>query len=74
MDYISVRVLPFQRYIQIKQVEGELLTTLQFLPRSILTATKGGLIKLWIRPLALRPRHMKSARAATFVDAQALMT
>ncbi|KAJ7172138.1 catabolite repression protein creC [Mycena filopes] len=40
----------------IKPIEGDILSTLSFLPRSILTSTKTGLIKLWIRPLALRPR------------------
>ncbi|KAF9526954.1 catabolite repression protein creC [Crepidotus variabilis] len=58
--------------VLVKQLEGELLTTLHFLPRNILTATKTGLIKLWIRPLALRTRHMKP-RTATVVDAHDLI-
>ncbi|KAJ7286199.1 catabolite repression protein creC [Mycena rebaudengoi] len=40
----------------IKPVDNDILTTIAFLPRSILTSTKSGLIKLWIRPLAMRPR------------------
>ncbi|KAF8969786.1 WD40-repeat-containing domain protein [Flammula alnicola] len=46
------------------------LVFVQFHPRSILTATKGAQIKLWIRPLALRPRTL---RARTQVDAQDLI-
>ncbi|KAH0583600.1 hypothetical protein H2248_009219 [Termitomyces sp. 'cryptogamus'] len=42
--------------VLIKNVEGDLLTSASFLPRSILTATKSGHIKLWIRPLALKSR------------------
>ncbi|KAJ7481231.1 catabolite repression protein creC [Mycena galericulata] len=40
----------------IKSIDNDILGTLAFLPRSILTSTKSGYIKLWIRPLALRPR------------------
>ncbi|KAJ7632962.1 catabolite repression protein creC [Roridomyces roridus] len=40
----------------IKPIDSDILATLTFLPRSILTSTKNGYIKLWIRPLALRPR------------------
>ncbi|KAK7038069.1 catabolite repression protein creC [Favolaschia claudopus] len=40
----------------IKPIDSDILSTLVFLPRSILTSTKNGYIKLWIRPLALRPR------------------
>ncbi|KAG6833065.1 hypothetical protein H0H87_011809 [Tephrocybe sp. NHM501043] len=47
--------------VLIKNIEGDLLTAVSFLPRSILTATKTGLIKLWIRPLALRPRAKSRA-------------
>ncbi|KAF9019384.1 WD40 repeat-like protein [Hymenopellis radicata] len=39
-----------------KQVEGDLLAAVAFLQRSVLTASKTGLVKLWIRPLALRAR------------------
>ncbi|KAF8205780.1 WD40-repeat-containing domain protein [Mycena galopus ATCC 62051] len=51
----------------IKPVDGDILSTLVFMPRSILTSTKNGYIKLWIRPLALRPR-MKHRTPAPDVD------
>ncbi|KAG6889838.1 hypothetical protein C0995_014316 [Termitomyces sp. Mi166 len=54
--------------VLIKNVEGDLLTSTLFLPRSILTATKSGHIKLWIRPLALKSRA-KSRIAMVDVDA-----
>ncbi|KAG6906339.1 hypothetical protein DXG01_014420 [Tephrocybe rancida] len=47
--------------VLIKNIEGDLLTATSFLPRSILTATKAGHIKLWIRPLALRARAKSRA-------------
>ena len=60
--------------LQVKQLDSDLLATVQFLPRSILTATKGSNIKLWIRPLALRSsRNVKSSRGASTVDAQDLI-
>ncbi|KAJ7112454.1 catabolite repression protein creC [Mycena crocata] len=40
----------------IKPIDSDILASIAFLPRSILTSTKNGYIKLWIRPLALRPR------------------
>ncbi|KAJ7723958.1 catabolite repression protein creC [Mycena maculata] len=51
----------------IKPIDNDILTTVAFLPRSILTSTKNGYIKLWIRPLALRPR-MKHRQPAPDVD------
>ena len=59
--------------LQVKQLDGELLAAIQFLPRSILTATRGSSIKLWIRPLALRSRNAKNGRGASTVDAQNLI-
>jgi hypothetical protein len=45
------------RYLyKIKGCENDILTAISFLPRYILTSTKSGHIKLWIRPLALKPR------------------
>ncbi|GLB34713.1 putative WD domain, G-beta repeat [Lyophyllum shimeji] len=49
--------------VLVKSIEGDILTAVSFLPRSVLTSTKSGHIKLWIRPLALRPR-IKNGRAA----------
>ncbi|KAG7448140.1 WD40 repeat-like protein [Guyanagaster necrorhizus] len=51
--------------VLVKHVEGELLADVAFLPRSLMTATKIGHVKLWIRPLALRPRHLKPHRTRT---------
>ncbi|TFK30213.1 WD40 repeat-like protein [Coprinopsis marcescibilis] len=42
--------------VLVKQLDGDLLSSLQFLPRSILTSTKSGHIKLWVRPLALKSK------------------
>jgi hypothetical protein len=53
--------------LQIKPIDNDILSTVAFLPRSILTSTKNGYIKLWIRPLALRPR-MKHRQPAPDVD------
>ncbi|KAF9014002.1 WD40-repeat-containing domain protein [Cyathus striatus] len=50
-----------------KQLDGDLLTHITFLPRYILISTKGGHIKLWIRPLALKP-HQKNNRLQAVTD------
>nr|GAT54627.1 catabolite repression protein creC [Mycena chlorophos] len=52
----------------VKPVEGEILATLVFMPRAIVTATRGGYLKLWIRPLALRPRLKNSRQPVPDVD------
>ncbi|KAJ6618811.1 WD40-repeat-containing domain protein [Mycena sp. CBHHK59/15] len=52
----------------IKPIDNDILTTIAFLPRSILTSTKSGYIKLWIRPLALRPRLKHRGQPAPDVD------
>ncbi|KAF8623571.1 hypothetical protein AX15_006339 [Amanita polypyramis BW_CC] len=46
--------------VLIKVVESELLSDIAFLPRSVITSTKTGHIKLWIRPLTPRPRLLKN--------------
>ncbi|KAF5381077.1 hypothetical protein D9615_004171 [Tricholomella constricta] len=48
--------------VLVKNIEGDILTAISFLPRSILTTTKSGHVKFWIRPLALRSRT-KTSRA-----------
>ncbi|KAF8912006.1 WD40 repeat-like protein [Gymnopilus junonius] len=63
--------IAFVQPVLIKQLDCDILTVIQFLPRSILTATKSGQIKLWIRPLALRPK-LKNNRTA-LVDPQDLI-
>lgn len=45
--------------VLVKQLECDILTALSFLPRALLTATKAGLVRLWVRPLAMKGRHMK---------------
>ncbi|KAJ8087969.1 hypothetical protein PM082_013520 [Marasmius tenuissimus] len=52
--------------VLVKQIEGELLTSVAFIPRYLVTSTKVGHLKVWIRPLALRPsRHMKEGTNKT---------
>ncbi|KAG7092811.1 hypothetical protein E1B28_009127 [Marasmius oreades] len=46
--------------VLVKHMEGEILSAVAFLQRHLVTSTKNGYLKLWIRPLALRPpRHLK---------------
>uniref|UniRef100_D8PVB9 Uncharacterized protein n=1 Tax=Schizophyllum commune (strain H4-8 / FGSC 9210) TaxID=578458 RepID=D8PVB9_SCHCM len=53
--------------VLVKHLEGDLLGHISFIPRCILTSTRSGHIRLWIRPLALRPRHTRTGhmRAVT---------
>ncbi len=47
------------------------MTDVLFFQRGLLTVTKLGHVKLWIRPLAVHPRHMKSRtsnRSSTVAD------
>ncbi|KAG0701508.1 WD40 repeat-like protein [Suillus ampliporus] len=37
--------------VLIKQLDADLLTSLTFLPRALLTASKAGHVRLWVRPL-----------------------
>ncbi|KAG2020119.1 catabolite repression protein creC [Coprinopsis cinerea AmutBmut pab1-1] len=53
--------------VLVKQLEGDLLSAVQFLPKSLLTCTKVGHIKLWVRPLALKPRS-KGGKAQPLPD------
>ncbi|KAF8727529.1 hypothetical protein AX14_007317 [Amanita brunnescens Koide BX004] len=45
--------------VVVKSTESDLLSDVAFLPRSVLTSTKSGHIKLWIRPLAPRSRRSR---------------
>jgi len=49
--------------VLIKHIENDILTDVAFLPKGILTATKLGHVKFWIRPLAGPSRHLKSRTA-----------
>lgn len=55
--------------VLVKQLENDILTAIAFLPRWILTGTKVGHVKLWIRPLPVTSRK-NGSRTAT--DAQDL--
>ncbi|KZT09604.1 WD40 repeat-like protein [Laetiporus sulphureus 93-53] len=46
--------------VLVKHIGSDMLTDVMFISRGILTATRYGLIKLWIRPLAVKPRQMRS--------------
>ena len=37
--------------VLVKSIEPDLLTDIAFIPRGVLTSTKVGTIKLWVRPL-----------------------
>jgi len=55
--------------VLVKQLENDILTAVAFLPRWLLTGTKVGHVKLWIRPLPVTSRKNGHAlRTAT--DAQ----
>ncbi|KAH9945801.1 WD40 repeat-like protein [Epithele typhae] len=49
--------------VVVKHVGADLLTDLVFLPRGLLTASKLGHIRFWIRPLAVQPRHVRAQSA-----------
>lgn len=38
---------------QVKQTDADLLTSLMFLSRVLVTATKGGHVRVWVRPLVI---------------------
>ncbi len=42
--------------VLVKQLENDMLTAITFLPRWLLTGTKVGHVKLWIRPLPATSR------------------
>ena len=55
--------------VLVKQLENDILTAVSFLPRWLLTGTKVGHVKLWIRPLpATSRKNGHASRTAT--DAQ----
>ncbi|KAF8590025.1 WD40 repeat-like protein [Ramaria rubella] len=45
--------------VLIKQVEGDILASISFLPTAVLTITRTAHIKLWVRPLAIRPNNSR---------------
>jgi len=54
--------------VLIKGCENDMLTSISFLPRYILTSMKSGHIKLWIRPLTLKSRPKNSNRVPDIQD------
>ena len=58
---------------KIKHVEGDLLMAVNFVSRGILTSTRAGLVKFWVRPLPVHPRALKNRnvnRVSNTLDAQ----
>lgn len=39
--------------VLVKQIDADLLTSLTFLPRALVTATKAGHVRVWVRPLVM---------------------
>lgn len=59
--------------MQVKHIGSDMLTDITFMSRGILTASRLGHIKLWIRPLVVKPRHLRnqSYRRDSWVDSTA---
>ncbi|KAG1743390.1 WD40 repeat-like protein [Suillus lakei] len=56
--------------VLVKQLDADLLTSLAFLPRALLTASKAGHVRLWVRPLVMtnaspRRRHTRGMLSVT---------
>ncbi|EGO21124.1 hypothetical protein SERLADRAFT_441506 [Serpula lacrymans var. lacrymans S7.9] len=58
--------------VLVKNIDSDILTAISFLPRALLTAGKNGHIKSWIRPLAMKSRHLKHGhhRGPSITDIQ----
>ena len=54
--------------VLVKQLENDMLTAIAFLPRWLLTGTKVGHVKLWIRPLPTSRKNGHASRGATDVQ------
>ncbi|KAG2366041.1 WD40-repeat-containing domain protein [Suillus spraguei] len=54
--------------VLVKQLDSDLLTSLAFLSRALITASKAGHVRLWVRPLVMagpRRRHTRGTLSAT---------
>ncbi|KAG1735466.1 WD40 repeat-like protein [Suillus occidentalis] len=56
--------------VLVKQLDADLLTSLAFLPRALITASKAGHVRLWVRPLVManaspRKRHTRGTLSVT---------
>jgi hypothetical protein len=54
--------------VLVKQLENDMLTAIAFLPRWLLTGTKVGHVKLWIRPLPVARKNGHASRVTTDVQ------
>ncbi|KAF9227756.1 WD40 repeat-like protein [Gyrodon lividus] len=56
--------------VLVKHIEADLLTALTFLPRALLTVTKAGHARMWVRPLATpgSPRRRGHGRQALSIS------
>ena len=54
--------------VLVEQLENDMLTAIAFLPRWLLTGTKVGHVKLWIRPLPMLRKNGHTSRGATDVQ------
>jgi len=60
--------------VLVKHIGADMLTDIMFMSRGILTASRIGHIKLWIRPLVVKPRHLRNQstyRRDSWVDVAA---
>jgi hypothetical protein len=62
--------MPTHNAQQVKQLDADLLTSLAFLPRALITASKAGHVRLWVRPLVManaspRRRHTRGTLSVT---------
>ncbi|KAG1855090.1 WD40-repeat-containing domain protein [Suillus tomentosus] len=56
--------------VLVKQLDADLLTSLAFLPRALITASKAGHVRVWVRPLVManpspRRRHTRGTLSVT---------
>ncbi|KAI0320754.1 WD40 repeat-like protein [Amylostereum chailletii] len=56
--------------VLVKQLDGDILTSIAFLPRYLLTATKVGQVKLWVRPLVVVKNGHTPRIASTMTEAE----
>lgn len=58
------------RFTQVKHIEADMLSCLTFLPRALLTVTKYGHVRMWVRPLVTpgNPRRRTHARQALSIS------
>lgn len=62
--------LPNVRFLQVKHIEADMLSCLTFIPRALLTVTKCGHVRIWVRPLVTpgNPRRRTHGRQALSIS------